>query len=48
MASQPPSPDEFPIDTPIDDPIPSPVDVPPGAPSDPVWSGVIQREIISL
>ncbi|WP_164857364.1 hypothetical protein [Sphingomonas crocodyli] len=35
MASQPPSPVEFPADTPIDDPIPSPVDPDPGAPADP-------------
>ncbi|WP_340315165.1 hypothetical protein [Rhizorhabdus argentea] len=36
MASQPPSPEEFPVDTPIDIPVPSPADPDPGAPSDPV------------
>jgi hypothetical protein len=36
MASQPPLPDEIPVDTPVDIPVPSPTDPDPGAPTDPV------------
>lgn len=40
MASQPPAPDEVPVDTPVDIPVPSPTDPDPGVPTDPVMPGV--------